>query len=291
MSPQRGRSGSSLGYLASIFDLCCLVTLTLGVFLSPDFALASPSPTTSAAIATSAQQLIDGRTTDAITTLELVADQGQRGPELSFNRGLAYLQRVGTASEQPGDLGQAAAAFAETLSQRPDDAEAQRGFEECQLAVARRNSKGKAGQGAQVSSPLGLLERALLSLNPAILFWLAAASSGLLCLGLLIRLRQSELLRLSATVAAGIGLLVLVPSAFAFHARNLFFSDAVGAVIVVQEAHLVDEAGKKLPGRSALAESTLVYLRRSDRGLARLVGVSNEYLSLGQVRVVSRETL
>lgn len=266
-------------------------TFALSLLAQPRDGLAQAPSTTNAVIETSAQQLADGRTSEAITTLELVADQGQRSPELSFNRGLAYLQRVGTAREMPGDLGQAAAAFAETLAQRPDDAEAQRGFEECQLAVARRASQGKVGRGAQVSSPLGLLERALLSLSPAILFWMAAIGSGLFSLGLALRFRRSELLRLSATVAAGIGLLILAPSAAAFHARSWFFSEAVSAVIIVPEANLVDEAGRKLPGRPPLAESTLVHVKRSDRGLARLVGVPNEYLSLGQLRVVSHETL
>src|SRR5690349_20733516 len=103
--------------------LPCMLPASLVLSLMAGPALADPGAT----LKTSAEQLEGGQVEAVITNLERAADEGQHHPDLSFNRGLAYLRRSGTASERPGDLGQAAAAFAETLAQRPADAEAQRG--------------------------------------------------------------------------------------------------------------------------------------------------------------------
>jgi len=243
-------------------------------------------------IETSAQHLQAGRVDAAITMLESLADEGHRHPDLSFNRALGYQRRVGTASEKTGDLGQAAAAFAEVLTQRPTDVEAQRGLEESQLTVARRNSKGRKKGGAQVSVPLGLVERALLSLAPGVLFWLCAVGSLVLVFGVALRWARADAVRLGGTIASGVGLLVLATSSTLYFARAFTFADARVAVVVAPEAHVLDESGKRLVGRAALAESTLVYVQGAERGLVRLVGgMSREYLNLGQLRVVSQSPL
>ncbi len=240
----------------------------------------------------SESDLQQGRIAAAITELEAAADRGLYHPELSFNRGVSYQRRVGTANERPSDLGQAAAAFAEVLAFRPSDAEAARGLEEAQLAVARRNSKGKGTEGSQVSSPLGLFERALLSFSPTVLFYAAALGSLILTVGVGFSFSRVESRRLTGRIVSGIGALIFVPCFLLFFARSALFSDAKMAVVIVPQAHLRAESGKTQAGRSPLVESTLVYVKGPARGMVRLVGLAGEdYLTLDQVRVVSHNPL
>jgi hypothetical protein len=69
-----------------------------------------------------------GDFTTAIAELESLADRGFAHPDASFDRGLAYvLPRHARAPSDPGDLGRAAAAFAEaSLLRGGDDDEADR---------------------------------------------------------------------------------------------------------------------------------------------------------------------
>lgn len=48
---------------------------------------------------------------DCIETYESFADEGGVHPDVSYNRGLAYLTRVQSGQPNPGDLGRAAAGF------------------------------------------------------------------------------------------------------------------------------------------------------------------------------------
>lgn len=262
------------------------VSLVMQLFAVP--ALAGPAET----LSSSAQQLNNGQIEAVITALERAADEGQHHPDLSFNRGLAYQRRSATPSERAGDLGQAAAAFAEALAQRPADAEAQRGLEETQLQVARRNSRGKDKDGAQVVATLGLVERALLSLSPMVLFYLSASASLIVSLGIILRLARKETRRLVGTIVVSVGALLLIPSTLAYFARQALFHGAQVAVVVSTQAQVVDESGRRIAGRPLLAESTVVYVHGPERGLLRLVSLGGrEYLSLGQVRVVSHTPL
>lgn len=266
---------------------CTLAATGLLLSLSQ---LASADP--AATLKSSAEQLAAGQIEAVITSLERAADEGQHHPDLSFNRGLGYLRRLGTAAERPGDLGQAAAAFAETLAQRPADAEAARGLEETQLQVARRNSRGKHKEVTQVGASLGLLERALLSMSPAALFWLSAGASLVMLLGSLLRFALSETRRLVGTIALSVGALLLVPGTAAYFARDGLFRDAKLAVVISAQAELVDESGRRVTGQPPLAESTLVYVRGPERGLLRLVSLGTpQYVSMSQVRVVSHAAL
>jgi hypothetical protein len=64
------------------------------------------------------------------------------------------------------------------------------------------------------------------------------------------------------------------------------------AVVVTEKAPVLGEAGGRKAGRPDLAESTLVYVKPPKRGLVRLVGVlSDDYLSLAELRMVSRNVL
>src|ERR1700690_2497168 len=76
---------------------------------------ASPSPADEAdpLFASATEALAAGHPADAIADLEGLADRGVVDAAMSFDRGLAYAQRVRIGGEQPGDLGRAAHGFEE----------------------------------------------------------------------------------------------------------------------------------------------------------------------------------
>ena len=237
-----------------------------------------------AAVHSSAEQLRDERPQEAIRELEAFADSGMLHPELSFNRGLAYMRRAGSAAGQSGDYGQAAAGFAETLLQRPDDAEAVRALEEAQLAVSRKRAQG---DGAAVTEPLGLFEKALDSLNVTLLLSLAIAGCLLSVVGIVLQRAKRESRRTAGVITLGIGLLILVPSVALAQFRDHLFDDAEVAVVIAAQAPVFDESGKRMPQVAALQESTVVHIGSAQRGMVPLVGWgSKKWIRLGQLRVL-----
>lgn len=221
-------------------------------------------------LAASAEDLTEGRPGEAIRTLEAVADRGTSHPDLSFNRGLGYLHRGKSAFSEPGDFGQAAAGFLETLQFRGDDPEAERGFEEAQLLIAKR--KSQANTSAEGLS-LGLLERIVLRFHPWVLFVIAALGSLALCIGILLRRSVRESRRLSGSITLLIGALLLLPLCAIAGVRHLLFSQARVAVVIADSVQVVDESGRRIPGRLPLREGTAVYVGPTENGRAPLVSL------------------
>jgi tetratricopeptide (TPR) repeat protein len=85
--------------------------------------------------------LSEGKFDAAIDHFEAYADRSPSHPDASYNRGLAYLLRVRANAERAGDLGRAAAAFAETLAMRPGDDDAEHALELVHGEVARRRAR------------------------------------------------------------------------------------------------------------------------------------------------------
>lgn len=302
MRPLEARAGTGpgqgllhcLSVLSSMVLALCLATSWAGVLhaQSPHQDNAREAAMR-AVVETTAESLVAGRIDEALSLLEEAADRGLVHPDLSFNRGLAYTRRAESPLARPGDFGQAAAGFAEAASLRADDAEAERGLEEAQLAVARRDAQAASDDGAaSVGAPLGLLERALLWMSPDILFGLAAFGSAVATVGLLLRRVASEGLRVAASVAWPVGLLLCVPMVGLFAAREVLFAEARAAVVVVREAAWVDAAGRRRPGEDALSETTVVYVTPAQRGLVRHVELGEgRHLRADQLRVVSHAPL
>lgn len=254
--------------------------LVLGLWTSPGLA-ASPEEL----VAQSAQLLRDSKAQEAIRQLEAAADDGVKQADLSFNRGLAYMSRAGSAAARPGDLGQAAAAFSETLELRPDDHQAERALEEVQLSVSRKRARARA---AGVSEPLGLLEKAIYGLNPILLFVIAAFASLLGCVGVLLRLSRKEMQRTAGVISWGLSALLLVPSVALALTRNALFADSSVAVVVAEQAPLLDETGRRLKPAQSLAETTRVYIGPARHGLVPLVSLGEtKWIRLGQLRRTS----
>ncbi len=193
--------------------------------------------------------LKQGSYQEAIDQYELMADHGVLHPDLSYNRALAYVLRAESNQQQPGDLGRAAAALSELLLQRPDDAEAQEVLRLVREEIGRR----RARQGAEQVNVSPSLTRAAVGLL-AETTWaiLAALGSALLTIGIAFRFWAKHAgTRLAGGVLSLVGpVMLLTCGAFALGARH-FRTTSRPAVVVVEEARLLDAAGKPLAGSTA----------------------------------------
>jgi hypothetical protein len=198
-----------------------------------------------------------GAYTEAITQLELWSDQGIVHPDLSFDRGVAYLGRAESPARRRADLGQAVAAFEEALYLDPSDDEAALIIDRVRAKISERRAKSQ-GEGV-VARPR--LARALLDLiGENVWAGVGAAGALLLSLGLAAKLasRRPEL-RLSGAIAAVFGLvLALLGAGMAFVGVRLR-AHAAPAVVVVEEARLHDGEGRPVAssrGASTVGDAT-----------------------------------
>jgi hypothetical protein len=269
----------------------CAFALSLLVFLSLEAALAAPPPRQDFADAVAA--LERGAFGEAIDRLELLADQGFVHPDLSFDRGVAYLGRARSPQKQPGDLGRAAAALAETLALRPDDREAESALEAVRSEIGR--VRARTGGAPLVAKPR--LLRALVGLLPESAWGaLGALGSFSLVWGLALRLVLKRTgSEVPGALAIGVGgLLLCLGGGLAAGARHFRRSSTL-AVVVVPEARLLDEAGRPLAVKSSsdsnvVPEGAEVYVLERRGGLSRVEWGSNDgYVVAGQLREVARE--
>ncbi len=224
---------------------------------------------------------------EAIGQFESLADRGFVHADVSYNRGLAYVGRARSLQSEPGDLGRAAAAFAETLVLRPGDAEAERALELVRTEVGRRLSR--SGRAPMMARPS--LGRAVVTLLPENV-WAIVAALGALGTAIGLALRRFSKRHgavLGGSVTLGIGLLLLtLGSVLTASARQLRHT-SVPAIVVVDQARLLDEAGRPLPsGRAesdAIPEGAEVYVTEHRGGLSRVEwGNSEGWVVAGQVR-------
>jgi hypothetical protein len=238
------------------------------------------------------QALKRGAYTEAIDTLELLADRGFVHPDASFNRAVAYVERARSSAAQPGDLGRAAAALSEVLELRPGDDEAETGLTRIRAEISRRHSReGTAPVMARPS--LGRAATSLFDEN----VWAAVALTGSLLLSLGLALRRfvrGTSAALAGAIGIGLGAVLLCAGAgFAAGARH-FRRSSLAAVIVAEEARLLDEAGKPLPQKRGAADSvtvpegaTVYVLERRPSFYRVEWGSSEGWITPGQVRILA----
>ena len=134
--------------------------------------------------AAASQALKRGAYTEAIDTLELLADRGFVHPDASFNRAVAYVERARSSAASPGDLGRAAAALSEVLLLRPSDEQAEFGLSRIRAEISRRHAR----EGSAPVMARDSLGRAATSLfDENVWACLALAGSLLLTIGLGLR--------------------------------------------------------------------------------------------------------
>ncbi len=221
--------------------------------------------------------LESGAFTDAIAQLELWSDQGVVHPDLSFDRGVAYLGRAESPARRRADLGQAAAAFEEAAQLDPSDEEAARVVERIREDISQRRAK-RDGDGV-VARPR--LTRALLGLiSENVWAGLGAVGALVLSLGLAARfVSRGHRGRLSGGIAAVIGLVISVLGAGMAFVGLRLREHAVPAVVVVEEARLHDAEGRPFAGvRGAstlgeagdrVPEGTLIHISAERGNLVR----------------------
>jgi hypothetical protein len=221
------------------------------------------------------------RPADAIANFEALADRGVADPVASYNRGLAYAERVRFGPEQPGDLGRAAHGFEEARELSHDarlQADASSALTQIRAEVARRRSR--AGDPVELDSgiPLG---RSIVKLLPenawAVLAMLASAA---LAVGIVVRGRaRARRLAVagSTTCAVAGGLLVLLAVSLSSARDTRRFTRE--AIVVAPSTRLLDEKHVALVSVAPLAEGARVQLLEDNGEFTRVAtGRANGFL-------------
>jgi len=236
---------------------------------------------------TAASAIDKGAYGEAVDRLELLADRGFVHPDASFNRAVAYLARARSPQRETGDLGRAAQALSETLALRPSDTQAETLLDAVRAEIGRK--RARSGGANLVARPR--LARAIAGLLPEAAWGVLAALGSLsLAIGIALRFRTREH-GIPSALAVGIGaFLLLLGGALGFSARH-FRRTSTPAVVVVDEARLLDAAGRPLQGRAEgniVPEGSDVVLLERHAGLARIEWGSTEgWVVGGQVREVT----
>jgi hypothetical protein len=242
--------------------------------------------------ATATQAIKRGAYTEAIDTLELLADRGFVHPDASFDRAVAYVERARTRAAKPGDLGRAAAALCEVLVLRPNDDAAEAGLARIRAEIARRHAReGTAPVMARPS--LGRAVTSVFDEN----VWAGVAVTGSLLLALGLGLRRfvhATSAALAGAIGIGLGTLLLVAGAALTAGARHFRLTSSPAVVIVEEARLLDESGKPLPQKGGAADSVTipegasVYVLERRPTLDRVEWGSTEgWLNPGQIQILA----
>jgi len=268
-----------------------LVLLTLLLALPAAPGLAAPSESERDFTAAS-EALKRGAYTEAIDRLELLADRGFVHPDASFNRAVAYVERARSSAASPGDLGRAAAALSEVLLLRPSDEQAELGLSRIRAEISRRHAR----EGVAPVMARDSLGRAATSLfDENVWAILALVGSLLLTVGLALRrFVQHTSAGLAGAIGIGLGAVMLLLGASMTAGARHFRLTSSPAVIVADEARLLDETGKPLPQKRGSADSMTVpegasvyVLERRATSYRVAWGSSEGWLNPGQVRILA----
>ena len=213
-----------------------------------------------ALFASGVSALHDGRAGDAIVALEALADRGVVDPVASYDRGLAYANRVRIGAEVPGDLGRAVHGFEEARDLASNSRlveDASRALVVVRGEIAKRRLR--AGEPVQVDPGRSFARTVAGLLTEDAWCRLALLMSAVLGMGLFVRwLAVHRRLRVAGGICAGIaapGLAVTV--AFVLAARHDRFN-LHEAVVVAANERPMDERGLALPGATPLPEGARV---------------------------------
>jgi hypothetical protein len=270
------------------YGLAVLLSLLV---LSLRVAQAAETEEEGALFASANQALKEGRPGDAIAQFEALADRGVVDAAASFDRGLAYANRVRVGGEQPGDLGQAAQGFEESRELTVDPAlekDATRALTVVRAEVARR--RARAGEPVELDqgTPLG---RTIVELLPEEAWAIGSAVSSLgLGIALFVRaLASARRARIGATIACAVAApLLALGVVLAVAARSDRLNLREG-VIVSASARPADDRGLVLPTQTPLPEGTRVQVIQSKPGWTRVRwGALSSWIPSAAVRVIAR---
>lgn len=225
-----------------------------------------------------------GDFTTAIAELESLADRGFVHPDASFDRGLAYVSRVRAGADRPGDLGRAAAAFAEaSLLRGGDDDEASRALDAVRAEAARRRSR----QGREVLDVRPSLSRLVVGLASERAYSIVAFIASLgLAAALVLRRRTGPAHVVGSVLAPTSALALTLFAGLAFFARHLAETTAPG-IIVASEVHLTDELGTTRGGEPIPEAAAVEVAERSGTRVRVRWGSVEGWAPAGSVRVLT----
>ena len=219
----------------------------------------------------------------AIDGYESLADRGFVHPDASYDRGLAYVMRVRQKADKPGDLGRAAAAFAEALRLRPDDQDGGVALDQVRAEVTRRRSR----KGKDAVDVRPTIDRLVIGLASERGFAGAAfVASMLLAIGLFLRRTPSGPVHVAGSVmvpTSALALLALLPLTWA--SRDLRLRTQSG-VVVATEVYMTADNGVALGG-DPIPEAAEVEVReRKDARLLVRWGPTEGWVPLGAVQIL-----
>jgi hypothetical protein len=267
------------------------VVLTIALFaLTFAFGVRADGETTDTLFANAVAALNRGAFDEAIDGFELLADRGLSHPDASYDRAIAYVRRAESHGARSGDLGHAAAALGETLEFRPDDADARVALERVHQEIVRRRARVHA-RDVELRPSLGWALVGLLEEDS----WAALALGGSLVLSLGLAAwwlgrGPSRGVRVAGVAAASLGALTLVTAGTLAGLARYDRLHVRPAVLVVEEAHLLDENGVTISGAGTVVpEGASLRVTDQKGALARVEwGTIDGWLSLGQIHLLAR---
>jgi len=237
------------------------------------------------------EALAGGRAGDAIALFEALADRGVVDENVSFDRGLAYAERVRMGAEQPGDLGRAAHGFEEARSLAQSKAlerDAVSALGAIRTEVARRRARSGTGTEVEPNPSVGELIVRLASEDA----WAVAAALASLIAGIGLYVR-AEATRRRMKISGSTAFAVAAPLCVAFallawtaRENRLTMREAV---VVNPNARPLDARGIALPNANPLPEGARLRTLNVSTGSTEIQwGALHAWVPSAAVRAIAR---
>lgn len=268
-----------------------LVVVLLGALFWGMAAIAQTDDTPDVLAQKAVAALKGGHPAEAIADFESLADRGIVDANMSFDRGLAYAERVRVGGEQPGDLGNAAHGFEEARTLTHDSAlrdQCTRALAIVRAEVGHRRSR--AGHPADLEQTPRLREAIVGAVSEDAWCLLALLTSIAATVALYVRWLTDERRReVAANVALAIAVPVLAGTVIcAFFARDMRLH-RVDAVVVSGSARPSTSAGIALPNAETLPEGARVQVLAENAGWDQIRwGALDTWVPASAVRTIER---
>jgi hypothetical protein len=234
--------------------------------------------------------LKDGRTNDAIASFESLGDRGVVDPVVSFDRGVAYAQRVRNGAEQPGDLGRAAHGF-EEARELTSDADLARDATQALALVRAEIARRRSQAGDPVEVDQGVPLRRALTRLASDDAWAWGALGAAIVLGASLFVRWLATAR-RVRIAAAIALSVSSPTLLACTLLSLFARDdrlhLREGVLVSESARMADDRHIVPASAAPLPEAARVRILDGTAGWTKVAwGASTGWIPSQTVRPIA----
>lgn len=232
-----------------------------------------------------------GHPAEAIADLESLADRGVVDANVSFDRGLAYAERIRAGGEQPGDLGLAIHGFEEARSLTRDStmkADASRALTILRAEVGRR--RASAGHPVDLEQTPRLRDAIVGALSEDVWCALALLLSVTLGAALFVRWLSAERRRqVAANVVVAISVPLGVGATLATYAARDIRLHRIEAVVVTAAARPSNDAGIALPDIEPLPEGARVQLLAENAGWDEIRwGSLDAWIPAAAIRAIAR---